>query len=59
MKDEIAAAAVRSAPPVTVSGVSWLTGMTINDWVGIATLLYIALQAVFLLRNELRKRGRK
>lgn len=59
MKDELTAAAAKSAPPVVVSGAPAVLDLTLNEWVAIATLLYIALQAVILIRNELRKRRRK
>ena len=60
MKDDIAAAAARVAPPLAVTGTSALLDLTINQWVGIATLLYIALQCVVLIRNEfIRKRIEK
>lgn len=56
MKDEIVTAAAKTAPPVAVAGSHVLFNLTLNDWVAIATLVYIALQAFVLVRNELRKR---
>jgi len=58
MKQDLAEAAVKAAPPVLVTGSSAIFDLTINDMVGIATLLYITLQVVILIRNEL-IRGRK
>lgn len=55
MKDEIAAAAVKAAPPVAVTGSHVLFNLTLNDWVAIATLAYLALQGFALIRAELRK----
>lgn len=55
MKDEIAAAAAKAAPPVAVTGSHVLLNLTLNDWVAIATLAYIALQVAFLIRSEWRK----
>ncbi|MES2323293.1 MAG: hypothetical protein V4633_13595 [Pseudomonadota bacterium] len=51
MKDEIASAVAKAAPPVVVSGASALFDLTINDYVGLATLLYIGLQVFVLLRK--------
>lgn len=59
MKDELAAAAAKSAPPIVVSGAPALLDLTLNEWVAIATLAYIFLQAFFLIRSEMRKRRRK
>lgn len=56
MKEEIAAAATRAAPPVAVTGTQWIFDLTLNQWVQVATLAYIVLQAFFLIRNEMRKR---
>ncbi len=59
MKDDIAAAATRAAPPLMVTGTSAVLDLTINQWVGIATLLYIALQAIVLVRNEFIRKWRE
>lgn len=59
MKDELTAAAVKSAPPVTIVGIETLSSLTLDDWVKIATLLYVVLQAAFLLHDRLRKWGAK
>lgn len=56
MKEEISAAVTKAAPPVAVTGTQFVFNLTLNDWVAIATLAYIALQAFFLVRNEMRKR---
>lgn len=44
-----AAEAARAAPPVAVAAVAVAEGITINHVVGVATLLYIALQALYLV----------
>jgi hypothetical protein len=59
MKEELSAAATKAAPPVAVAGPAYLFDLTLNDWVGIATLAYLALQAFFLIRSEMKKRGKK
>lgn len=59
MKDDIAAAATRAAPPVVVTTTSALLDVTLNQWVAIATLLYLALQAIELVRNEFIRKWRK
>jgi hypothetical protein len=56
MKNEITTASAKAAPPIAVTGSQMLFDLTLNEWVAIATLIYIALQAFFLVRNEMRKR---
>lgn len=55
MKDEITVASAKAAPPVAITGSQVLFDLTLNDWVAIATLAYIVLQAAFLIRAEWRK----
>lgn len=59
MKDELAVASVKIAPPTLVTAYTYVLGMPIEKWVSVATLIYIVLQAFFLLRNQLRKGRRK
>jgi hypothetical protein len=40
---DLGVAAIKSAPPVTVAA------MTLNQWVAVATIAYIALQACYLV----------
>lgn len=47
-KTDLAAEAAKAAPPVTVAGLT-VAGVSLNDLVLIATLIYLALQASFLL----------
>lgn len=56
MKEEITSAAVKVAPPVAVTGANVVFGFTLNEWVAIATLAYIALQAFVLIRKEFKGR---
>ena len=49
---DIQTAAIKAAPPVAVSAGAAILGLTLNEWVAIATLLYIALQAFFLVRDK-------
>lgn len=44
----LAAEGMKAAPPVAVSAAS-VVGMTLNDAVLVATLVYVVLQAAFLL----------
>lgn len=53
---EIAAAIAKAAPPVAVVGTTIIFGLTLNEWVAIATLFYIILQAFFLIKDRLKKR---
>jgi hypothetical protein len=57
MKDEITVAAAKAAPPVAVTSSHVMFNLTLNDWVALATLVYIGLQAFFLIRKELRRRN--
>lgn len=51
-----AAVVAKSAPPVVVSGMT-LAGYSLNDWVLVATLIWIAVQLVwFVWSNIIRPR---
>lgn len=47
-KHEIAAEAVKAAPPITVAGAT-VAGVPVNDLILWATLLYLVLQIGFLV----------
>lgn len=47
-KTDIAAEAAKATPPVTVAGAT-LAGVTVNELILWATLLYLVLQIAFLL----------
>lgn len=49
LKIDLVSEAQKTAPPVVIVAANHVTGMTLNDWVMIATLLYIGLQASWLL----------
>ncbi len=49
MKAAIAVESIKATPPVTVTAVAWMQGMTLPDVVALATLIYIALQAGYLI----------
>lgn len=51
-------AAVKSAPPVTVAGLT-LAGIQLSDWVYIATLVWIMLQAIGWFWDRFWKRRRE
>lgn len=59
-RSEVAAEVAKASVPVGVSLAS-LGGMTLHDWVMLATLGYIVLQAAFLVYKWMRlaARGRK
>lgn len=48
--------AVKSSPPVTVSALA-LGGVTLQDWVLIATLLWILLQAGWFIYSKFFKKS--
>lgn len=54
LKHEIADQVLRASPPFAVSLTAIIGGLTLNQWVAIATLVYIVLQAVVLIRKEIR-----
>ncbi|UBH57082.1 hypothetical protein [Aeromonas enteropelogenes] len=59
----VGVATVRSGPPVVVSSMS-LAGYSLNDWVLVATLFWIAVQVVWFIwsnciKPRLQKRGSK
>jgi len=47
----LATEAIRTAPPLSVAALT-LCGITLDVWVQIGTLVYLALQAYFLLRDK-------
>lgn len=49
LKIDLASEAQKAAPPLAVVAVQHVSSMTLNDWVMIATLAYIFLQAAWLL----------
>ena len=49
MKAEITSETLKATPPVAISGLAWMHGLTINEAVGLATLAYICLQSAYLL----------
>jgi hypothetical protein len=59
MKAVVIHEGVKSAPPVVVAGTAWLFGLTLNDWVAIGTLLYLALQGGFLIWRWFREYKKK
>jgi hypothetical protein len=59
MKAVVIHEGVKSAPPVVVAGTAWLFGLTLNDWVAIGTLAYLALQGGFLIWRWFREYKKK
>lgn len=59
MKTDLVHEGAKSAPPVAVAGSAWLFGLTLNDWVAIGTLLYLALQGGFLIWKWYRESKKK
>ncbi|MGL6576512.1 hypothetical protein ACSZOM_10175 [Aeromonas hydrophila] len=53
-----ATAAVKSAPPVVVSGMT-LAGYSLNDWVLVATLMWIAVQMCWFIWSNIIKPRRQ
>lgn len=62
MKNDIAKAAVQSAPPIGATGFQWWQWFNSHDlnWylaalVSVATLFYIGLQSYYLIKNNGKK----
>ena len=47
--DQTLTEALKSAPPVAITGAAWIGGLTINELVGIVTLVYLAAQIGLLV----------
>jgi uncharacterized membrane protein len=48
-KSDIVSEAIKAAPPVAITTAVTVGGLTLNEWVAIATLLYIVLQSGWLV----------
>jgi len=53
---EYAVEAIKSAPPVAVAGFS-IVGLSLQDWVYVATLVYTVLQVALLIRKFIKERN--
>ena len=60
MKAEVVQEGLKASPPVTVTAWAWMNGLTLNEVVAVATLIYIVLQAGYLIWKWVReiRRGR-
>ena len=48
-KSDLASEAIKAAPPIAITTAVTVGGLTLNEWVAIATLLYIVLQSGWLV----------
>jgi len=48
-KSDVIVEAAKAAPPVVITTAVTVGGLTLNEWVAIATLLYIVLQSGWLV----------
>jgi len=48
-KSDVIVEAAKAAPPVVITTAVTAGGLTLNEWVAIATLLYIVLQSGWLV----------
>lgn len=55
LPDAAQSAAIKSIPPVAVGGLS-AAGVSLEDWVLIVTLFYLALQIAYLVYKFVRER---
>ena len=49
MRTEISSEAAKATPPAVVVAYGQVSGWTLNDWLIVATLGYVCLQACYLL----------
>jgi hypothetical protein len=49
MKQVIATETSKSAPPAAITGLAVVDAITLNEWVAIATIVYVGLQAAYLI----------
>lgn len=49
MRVAIASESLKATPPITVTAVAWMNGLNLTDFVALATLIYICLQAGYLV----------
>jgi hypothetical protein len=49
MRQEITQEVIKATPPAVVAGAGHLLGLTLNEWVLVATLVYVGLQTAHLL----------
>ncbi len=52
---EAAVQSALSTPPVVISAATFFYGLTLQDWVAFATLIYVVLQIFLLLPKLLRE----
>lgn len=55
MKTEIATQGLKATPPATVVTVTWMNGLSLNEIVAFATLVYISLQIGYLIWKWVRE----
>lgn len=55
MRTAIAAEGLKATPPVTVTAIAWMNGLTLNEAVAIATLIYIGMQIGYLVWKWIRE----
>ncbi len=49
MRVEITNEGLKATPPVVITTLSWMQGLTLTDFVALATLAYIILQSGYLV----------
>lgn len=49
MREHITVESIKATPPVAIAAGSTLADISLNQWVAVATIAYIALQAGYLL----------
>ena len=49
MREAIAGEVQKAIPPIAVTAVATVSSWTMSDWMALATIGYVALQALYLL----------
>lgn len=58
MRTAIAQESLKASPPVTITVVAWMQGLTLTDVVALATLAYVLLQSGYLVWKWVREARR-
>jgi len=52
MKNEVTQIALKTSPPALVTMWHYVLGLPVEKWVAVATLIYVVVQTVVLVRDK-------
>ncbi len=55
MRSDIAHESLKSSPPAAVTAWAFLNGMTLEKWLALTTLVYVVIQAAYLIWKRYRE----